>query len=191
MHWSPTPSWRQDPTKRVHRCLPMHNATTLHEAPWQPPHAPCCSPWQDFLWLPMRSRSTNFPQTIMSAAVLASLSHTRQARQQLGQDWSFMFLPHQRLHACRGRVRQTVLRLLKAEAAFHYSGQSSFSGLQGLRLQDQTAVSARHYSNRHTREFRSCRDRFVPRFLQRESHSMLWKPWATGILVGLNYVCQI
>lgn len=81
--------------------------------------------------------------------------------------------------------------LLKAEAAFYYSGQSSVSSLWGIRLQDQMLASVRRYSYRRAREFCWCRDRFAPRFSWGELHSMLWKSWATGILVGVNYICQI
>ena len=78
------------------------------------------------------------------------------------------------LYHTRGSSRAAWLP--RAEAAFYYSGQSSLSGLRGIRLQDQTLVSVWHYSNRRAREFCLCRDRFVPRFPWGELHSMLWKP---------------
>lgn len=81
--------------------------------------------------------------------------------------------------------------LLKAEAAFYYSRQSWLCGLQEIRLQDQMLVCVRQCSKRCAREICLCRDRFDPRFSREELHSMLWKPWTTGILTGENYICQI
>lgn len=95
------------------------------------------------------------------------------------------------LYLYHTRGSSHAARLLKAEAAFYYSGQSSVSSQWGIGLQYSMLASVRRYPYRRASQFCLCRDRFVAKFSWGELHSMLWKPWATGILVGVNYICQI
>lgn len=65
------------------------------------------------------------------------------------QDWSFIFLPHQRLLTCSGAAESRGSFLLfRSECAFWSVG---------IRLQDQMLVSVQHSSKRHAREFCLCR----------------------------------
>lgn len=144
---------------------------------------PGSAPGRNSFGFPTKSRDSKFPSAVLSAAALAPLLHTRQARQQLLSVAGVLYLNHT-------RASLRAAWLLRAKAAFHYSGQSSLSSLWGIRLQDQTLLSVWSCSNRRAREFCLCRDRFVPGFPLGKLLSMLWKPWAMGILVGVNYICQ-
>ena len=79
--------------------------------------------------------------------------------------------------------------LPKAEVPFYYSGQSVLSGLQGSDSRIK-CLSLFSIPPRDMRGSFACVDRFVPGFPWGVVHSMLWKPRATGIPVGVNYICQ-
>lgn len=134
-----------------------------------PPAAARECPWQEYIWFSHKELGLKLPLNCCECGSTRPPLAYQTSQAAAPVSAGVLYIYHTRASLC-------AAWLPGAKAAFHYSGQSLLSGLWGIRLQDQTLLSAWSCSNRRAREFCLCRDRFVPGLLLGKLHSMLWKP---------------
>lgn len=173
------PATGPDPAKHAQGCMYMRNPTL-----WpQLSAAAGGSSWQELILPSHEEQGCELPLNHRERGCAPPSRIPDKPGSSSWQDWKFMFLPHQRLSTCSVAAEsRDCFLLFRSEFAVWSVGKqtSGSNACLYLALLQQTC-----------REFCLYRERFVPKFPWGELHSKLWKPWAMGILVGGNYICQI